>query len=105
MSDVPQNKKPEVQRDASGRIMPGSTGNPGGRPKVVVELQALLESAAPDALEKVLALVKSPDEKVALAASRDILDRVLGKAPQSVQLGGDAVNEILARLLSGRGGG
>src|SRR5687768_5560489 len=102
MSDKPENKKPEVQRDASGRIMPGSTGNPGGRSKVQRDVQAILERCGPKAAEKIEALIDSPDEKVSLTAARDVIDRLMGKPAQSVEVGGEAINEVLARILAGR---
>ena len=40
---------------------------------------------APRAQERLAELVESPDEKVALAAAREILDRAIGKAPVKVE--------------------
>jgi len=104
MSDLENKRSDAPQRDASGRLLPGHTANPGGRPKVQRELQAILEECGPKAAEKVKALIDSPDEKVALAAARDVLDRILGRAPQAIEVGGEALNDVLARILAGRGG-
>lgn len=38
----PQNKQ-SVARDAQGRILPGQTGNAGGRPRKLVEIEAMLD--------------------------------------------------------------
>jgi hypothetical protein len=90
----------EPKRPVVGRpFAKGQTGNPGGRPKVVVEIQALLEEAAPHAAARIIALIKSDDEKIAVTASNSILDRVLGKARESVEVTSDGLSDLLRAIV------
>ena len=61
---------------------PGQSGNPGGRPKENAEVKALARSHGKAALEKIVALMSSADERIALAASQTLLDRGFGKPTQ-----------------------
>lgn len=74
-----------LRRRPNGTIMPGSALNPTGRPRIVQEIQELARTAAPAAFEKIVALIGSPDERIALAASTEILNRAYGKPVMSVQ--------------------
>lgn len=58
----------------------GVSPNPGGRPKVVAQMRAELEAGGVPAVRKLVELVEHEDAKVAIAAAKDIIDRVLGKA-------------------------
>lgn len=62
----------------------GQSGNPSGRRKVVGEIRELAMQEAPDAFQRIAKLVRSDDERVALAAAQTILDRAYGKAIQTV---------------------
>ena len=73
-----------ANRDPSGRWLPGVTGNGGGRPKTDPEVRQALEAGSLAAAERLVALTGSDDERVALAASIAVLDRVLGKPAQAV---------------------
>ncbi len=75
----------QAQRDAHGRLLPGFSGNPSGRPRVVKEIRELARQYVPAALKKIGELVGSEDERVALAASQEILNRVFGRPLQSVE--------------------
>lgn len=63
-----------------------------------VEIKEALEKAAPAALAKMIALISSEDGKIALGASKDILDRVCGKARESVEVSGDGLSDLLRAL-------
>ena len=76
----------QVDRTPNGRYLPGATGNPGGRPKIDPDVRAALEAGSLAAAERLVELVSSEDERVALAASMALLDRVLGKAPASLEV-------------------
>lgn len=56
----PQKSTPEG-RDAKGRIMPGTTLNPGGRPKKLVEIERMLdaEHRNPENMRKVFRRLKN----------------------------------------------
>lgn len=62
----------------------GESGNPGGRPKELTELKALARTFCREAIEKLVALMRSDDEKVAKAAADSILDRGIGKPAQVI---------------------
>lgn len=72
MADAPEN------RDASGRFVPGVTGNPGGRPKGIA---AIARQHTDKAVDVLVAAMDSNDERVKIAAAKEILDRGYGKAP------------------------
>jgi hypothetical protein len=73
-----------AKRDSHGRLLPGYSANPGGRPKVVEQIRDIALKAAPAAFKKVSDLVQSADERIALAASQEILNRAYGKPVQSI---------------------
>ena len=73
-----------VQRNEAGRWAPGVSGNPSGRPAVVSEIQELARARAPEAFKRICELIASADERTALAASQEILNRAYGKPTQSV---------------------
>ena len=63
----------------------GKSGNPGGRPKAIVELKKLCQEATPKAIRKVIRLINSEDERVALAAAQTVIERGYGKPTQHVE--------------------
>jgi hypothetical protein len=87
-----------------GRPFPkGVSGNPGGKPKVAGEVRALLEGNTLKAAEKLIAMLNDSDTKIALAAANGILDRVLGKPRQAVEVESrPSVNAVLAAFLTRR---
>lgn len=70
--DEPEN------RDETGRFKPGTTGNPGGRPKGIA---AIARQHTDRAVEVLVNAMGSEDERVQIAAAKEILDRGYGKAP------------------------
>lgn len=96
MTDKPQKPK-AVERDERGRIIGGSL-NPGGRTKIQDELMELMRAKCPRALERVFEIMESADDKVALQASNSLLDRVCGKARESVEVSGDGLSDLLRAL-------
>lgn len=79
----------ETQEPRRGRFRPGESGNPGGRPKVKGEIRELAQKHGPAALECLVALMKSKNQRVAVAAAQAILDRAYGRPAQAIQLDGD----------------
>src|SRR6516162_4646284 len=70
-----------VARGPDGRILPGHSGNPSGRPVgSISEFRARFEPHMAEVAETLLALMRSPNESTRLSACREILDRVLGRA-------------------------
>jgi hypothetical protein len=72
-------------------FVPGRSGNPGGRPKGGVDVQALARQHTPAAIQALVAALASPRERV--AAAQVLLDRAWGRVPQAVV--GDAGRPLL----------
>lgn len=60
----------------------GVSGNPGGRPKVLEDVKLMAREHGKDAFKTVVALLKSTDERVALAAAQEVMNRAYGKPTQ-----------------------
>lgn len=75
-----------ANRDPSGRWLPGVTGNGGGRPRTDPEVRQALEAGSLAAAQRLVGLVSDPDPRIALAASVALLDRVLGKPAQAIEV-------------------
>jgi hypothetical protein len=70
-----------VARGPDGRILPGHSGNPSGRPVgSISEFRRRFEPHMGEVAETLLALMRSPNESTRLSACREICDRVLGRA-------------------------
>ena len=68
-------------RDSNGRFTKGSIGNPKGRPKKQPEpptAKEVLENATMEAVTRLIDLVHSENEVIALHASLALLDRTFG---------------------------
>ncbi len=63
----------------------GGSPNPAGRPSLPAQLRQDLAAAAPGAVARLVELMHSPDERIALLAAREILDRALGRPAQAVE--------------------
>lgn len=60
----------------------------------------LLRAKAPDAIKRVGEIMEQTEDlKAALQASNSILDRVLGKARESVEVTGDGLSDLLRALV------
>jgi len=62
----------------------GKSGNPSGRPKVPNEVRELARKNSVKAINRLVKLIDSEDEKVAIQASNSILDRAWGKPAQAI---------------------
>lgn len=69
---------------------PGQSGNPSGHPKGFAEFRAACREYSAEALNVIVATLRSDDEKVALEAAKALLERAWGK-PASAPEDLDAV--------------
>ncbi len=67
----------------------GQSGNPGGRPKGVAEVQELARQHAPEALDRLVKIMRGDNERAATAAASLTLDRAYGKPTQPIDGNGE----------------
>ena len=69
----------------------GISGNPGGRPKVLGEVQELARQYAPTAIAELARLaLKAKNETARIAAIRELLDRGYGRSRQAMEISAPA---------------
>ncbi len=76
----------------------GKSGNPSGRPKIVNEIRDLARGHSVTAFDRVIELMASADERIALAASQEILNRAYGRPPQAVT-GEDGEGPLIVQIV------
>jgi hypothetical protein len=81
------------------RWRPGQSGNPGGRVKVDVDVRALAREHGPLAFRRLVQLMQSDNEAVAVRAAEAVLDRAYGRPVQAMELLG-AIAHIDVTALS-----
>jgi hypothetical protein len=69
------------------KFQPGQSGNPGGRPKVISEIQALAREHKTEAIDTLVAIMRDEGASAAarVSAATAILDRGFGKATQTIE--------------------
>lgn len=85
MSEEPQNRRAE-----GGRFLPGQSGNPGGRPKAVREVEEMARQHTPAAVAALVRVMESDESPAAarVSAACALLDRGWGKPRQEVEHSG-----------------
>lgn len=82
----------------------GTSGNPGGRPKLLPEFKRALEQKHyPRALEVLRDCLDDEDGRVRIVAVREVFDRLFGKPKQPITGDADepiAVNVDIATMLA-----
>ncbi len=78
----------------------GKSGNPGGRPKVLGEVQALAREYTAEAIETLRDIMRNKEAPPAARgyAANSILDRGYGKPSQTVNMGG--IDRPVAQLTN-----
>ena len=64
----------------------GVSGNPSGRPKKIIDVVALARDSSTKAMGRLIELIDSDDERIALQASLAMLDRAMGKPKQTAEV-------------------
>lgn len=96
MSDEAENSQKNSKRVFGTPFPKGVSGNPSGRPKTPEIFKKKINKIA----EELIKLAElSDDESIRLKASQLILDRVLGKPHQSIELSGDAENPVNLKFV------
>jgi hypothetical protein len=73
----------------------GQSGNPGGRPKVLGDVQEMARQHAPRIIVELARLaLKAKSETARIAAIRELLDRGYGKPRQAMEVSVPADNPI-----------
>ena len=73
----------------------GQSGNPGGRPKALGELQELARQHAPAVIVELARLaLKAKNETARIAAIRELLDRGYGRPRQAMEVSIPADNPL-----------
>jgi hypothetical protein len=76
----------------------GESGNPGGRPKVAGEVRELARQHGHAAIERLVRLMYSKNESVAVRACEALLDRGYGRTVQGVELNSVDKAPVLFRV-------
>lgn len=84
-------------RDAKGRFVKGTSGNPTGRPKIPEDVKTMLKSATVEAAELLISTVKDPHVQISyrIDAAKEILNRVYGKPTQPLDADVDTTIRIM----------
>ena len=94
MDEEPQNtqantRKPSLTAEMeAAKWQPGQSGNPGGRPKkrpVTSALERLLDDSKAEGIARALIALASGEGKHAVAAAREIMDRLEGKVSLPIE--------------------
>ena len=92
----------------NGRFQPGSSGNPGGRPRATHSIQELARQHAPEAIKTLADITKHGTPGARVSAAIALLDRAYGKAPtfstsdtQAFKRAIDMTDDELAAIASG----
>lgn len=81
---------------------PGQSGNPRGRPKTPFDLPALCRSHTPEAIEKLVEIMRGDDTGKALTAIQMLLDRGYGRPITPVVTNDQPESLSLLHLIAAR---
>lgn len=74
-----------VARDKLGHFLPGIGGNPNGRPPARFDLPAICRTHTPEAIERLVEIMRGEDDDRALRAIQMLLDRGWGRPMQQIE--------------------
>ncbi len=94
--------KPQNRLD-NGKFAPGNCANPGGRPKLPMELKARCQSLTPEAVDVWCTIMRDTGARCSdrIRAAENIVDRGYGRPTQAVEVNwNDATAEQRAARLA-----
>lgn len=80
-------------------FQPGRSGNPSGRAKLPDAFKELARKQSKRALERIIELVESTDERVAIMAAKEVLDRAYGKTKPAEDEDDNAKKNVTINIL------
>ena len=82
---------------------PGQSGNPGGRPAILKNVQELARQHTPEAVNNLAQIMndKRQNGTARVAAAKELLDRAWGKAPATLDIQGKLTLEMLVNAAAG----
>ena len=82
----------------------GKSGNPGGRPKELVEVKELARTYTVEAIDTLANWMRSDEARASVMASQVLLDRGWGKSVQPVSgEDGKAIEIVVRTIIDGKG--
>ena len=85
----------------NGGARPGAGRPKGATTVATADFRQLMKTHVPEAIKTIVALLKDPSSAVKLAASKEILDRGIGRAPPApVDAEGNPVENVV-RIVGG----
>ena len=88
-----------------GRIKKDSSGSRGGRSKAAGLIRELAQRNGLEAFSRVVELTQSKDERISLAACKEILGRAYGKPEQAHKLEGEGLGPTVVVIKEKDGHG
>lgn len=85
---VTSSEQVQIKKGAPHRWSKGQSGNPGGRPKEVIEIRDLARQYTSEAIKRLAEIMRSDNERAAVAAINALIDRGWGKAMQAMEVTG-----------------
>lgn len=87
--EISQGAATQKKRRGPGKpFAKGASGNPKGRKPVPPEVKEILSAGCPRAAQRLVELVEDPDPAVAIKAIQLVIERVHGKAIQTLEHAG-----------------
>ena len=85
-----------MSRTEKGHFQKGHSGNPGGRPKVLAEVQELARAHTGENIERLMEIARGAKvpAQARVAATVAVLDRAWGKPGQSIDMNVNPKDEL-----------